>query len=479
MARAKCRCWRRWTKISGLVTTATAPPARIPLWLPNFVAAPQGGSVQWTGRDEHLLKRLVQTIARGAQTLALDNNDIEALETGAHPPLPEFFAASVVLTAASTTDRDAGPFDFFLQGIVGPSGVEFLGRLCHGDSELDAAVRDWLVQQEAHAAGAIPAEIVHLPQPRDGNLVCRPHFRRHEILCLGQSGGDADEVCQIPVSDLTLRVNGTRLVLRSRSLERDIVPRLAASHYAPTADLTAYRFLWALQRQDAAALTWQWGALAGSPFLPRVTAGRVVLCRAMWRLDERDLAPLREAAKIRDGALARVFGVTAHLRRRLRIPRHVSLLESDKALPLDLDNVLCAELLAAEAAGTESLTLVEQFPAAEQLCATSPEGHFVHELLLPFRNDRGGDANFSPPLPILQVVARRFPPASEWLYAKIYGSPRSPRSHSCRCGDPCAPGASGDRAGETLVLHPLLGPAATPPGSAARTTATHAEPSLA
>ena len=422
------------------------------------------------------MKCLVETLAANSQTLALDDDDIEALGIGAHRPLPAFFAASVILSAASEADRDIGPSDFFLHGIVGPSGAEFLGRLCHGDAELDAAVRNWLARQEAPVTGAIPAEIVHLPQPRDGNLVCRPHFRRHEILCLGQSA-DTEEVCQIPVSDLTLRLSGSQLVLRSRSLGRDIVPRLAAAHYAPSADLAIYRFLWALQRQDAAALTWQWGALAGSPFLPRVTAGHVVLCRAMWRLEERDLTRLRAAAKVRDSAL--VFGVTVDLRRRRRIPRHVSLLVHDKALPLDLDNVLCAELLAAEALGADSITLMEQFPTADQLRASSREGHFVHELLLPFRNERSGDVDMSPPSPPLQVAARRFPPASEWLYAKIYGSPRSSGPHSRRRGDACNPAASGDRAGKTLVLHPLLGSAAPPAGSAARSAATHAERSVA
>src|SRR5262249_39326961 len=138
-----------------------------------------------------------------------------------------------------------------------------LGRFCHGDPDLDAAVRDWLGRQEASGGGAIPAEIVHLPQARDGNIVCRPQFRRHEIVCLGQfnAAADADGASLIPASDLAVRLAGDRIVLRSRRLGRDIVPRLAASHYAPTADLTLYRFLWALQRQDAAALNWQWGAL--------------------------------------------------------------------------------------------------------------------------------------------------------------------------------------------------------------------------
>jgi lantibiotic biosynthesis protein len=399
-------------------------------WLPDTAAVIPVtlGGTTWTRRDEHLLKRLVGTLAAGEQVLALDDSDVEELADGRHPPLPPYLSASVSLAAPSEEDADPEQLPFLIQGIVGPSGAEFLGRFCHGDPGLNAAVGDWLNQQEAAETGPIPAEIVHLPQPRDGNLVCRPRFRKHEILCLGEASPATDDVCQIPVSDLTIRLVGNQLVLRSRALGRDIAPRLAASHYAPTADLTLYRFLWALQRQDAAALTWQWGALAGSPFLPRVTAGRAVLCRAMWRLDTHDLASLQAVTQQRDKTLSQVFKTVAQLRNKRGIPRHVSLLERDKALPLDLDNVLCAEVLAAEAAGSDSITLIEQYPCADRLYATSPEGRFVHELLLPFRNDANRG---SAPLPRPATVGRprvatwRFSPGGEWLYAKIYASPRN------------------------------------------------------
>jgi hypothetical protein len=345
---------------------------------------PSPNAAAWTRRDEHMLKRLLATIAAGEQVMPLDDADLDVLEVGPHAPLPDFFAARVTLAAASETAVNSGQFDVLLHGVVGPSGGELLGRFCHGDRDLNVAVRDWFARQEASGTEPIPAEIVHLPQPWDGNIICRPHLRQHEILCLGQS--DADDSDQIPVSDLTIRLAGGRLILRSRALGRDIAPRLATSHIPSAADLAVYRCLWALQHQDAATLTWQWGALAQLPFLPRITVGRVVLCRATWRLDERDLAPLGEAVRFGDNALVHVFAAVTDLRRKGNIPRHVGLVDGDKVLPLDLDNVLCADVLAAEAATATSITLVEWFPAAGQHYAAAPEGHFVHELLLPFHN---------------------------------------------------------------------------------------------
>ena len=95
------------------------------------------------------------------------------------------------------------------------------------------------------------------------------------------------------------------------------------------------------------------------------------------------------------------------------------------ALPLDLENVLCADVLAAEAR-RGPVTLVEQFPAADQLCATGPEGHFVHELIVPVRRT---DVSEPTREQTTQRVGSRslgrppaFPPGETWLTTAIYGS---------------------------------------------------------
>jgi thiopeptide-type bacteriocin biosynthesis protein len=62
------------------------------------------------------------------------------------------------------------------------------------------------------------------------------------------------------------------------------------------------------------------------------------------------------------------------------------------------------------------------FPGPDALCVTGPEGHFVHELVVPFvqvapqRPEPGNAA----PQATRSLVRRRFPPGSEWLYAKLY-----------------------------------------------------------
>jgi lantibiotic biosynthesis protein len=53
-------------------------------------------------------------------------------------------------------------------------------------------------------------------------------LREREIVYLGRSGAPADH--QLPLTDLLVSVRDGRVVLRSRSLGREVVPRLTNAH---------------------------------------------------------------------------------------------------------------------------------------------------------------------------------------------------------------------------------------------------------
>jgi thiopeptide-type bacteriocin biosynthesis protein len=367
----------------------------------------------WTGRDALLLGKLAHALAEGAGEIELEASDLEALASSQHRPLPDAFYVVATLAAESDHAIAQGAFRVHLQYVDGPPGALMLGRFCHADQSLLRFVRAHLQAEEARRPQQVFAEIVHLPDGRTGNILCRPVLREYEIPYLGRSGAPADR--QIPVTDLMVSVRNDRIVLRSRRLGREVVPRLTTAHDEDWRNLGVYRFLCALQRQDVESeLAWDWGPLREAPFLPRVVSGRLVLSRARWSLTGAELRALGQARG------ADQFVAVQTWRAERRLPRYVALADRDHQLVIDLDNVLSVEALAHQLRGRHQAVLVEMFPDPDALCVTGPEGRFVHELVVPFIQAAPPEPDVAAPHVTGDLVRRRFPPGSEWLYAKLY-----------------------------------------------------------
>src|SRR4029077_773562 len=160
----------------------------------------------------------------------------------------------------------------------------------------------------------------------------------------------------------------------------------------------------------AAGLGWSWGALDSAPFLPRVTAGRLVLSRARWRMSKSEIEAL---ARSKDAAER--FAAVQRFRAERRLARFVCLADADNELLIDLDNILSIDSWLDVIEERKDAMLVEFFPGPDELCARGPEGRCVHELIVPLVRVRKEEApgqgarpaRASQPAP---AVARSFPP---------------------------------------------------------------------
>jgi lantibiotic biosynthesis protein len=371
---------------------------------------------RWAARESLLLGKLAQALADGAGEITLEASDVEALATEQRPPLPDAFYLMATVVAKSDRAVAQGAYRVVLHHLFGPSGAVLLGRFCHADQALHTFVRAHLHAEEERRPGRVFAEIVHLPEGRIGNILCRPVLRDYEIPYLGRSGAPDDH--QIPVTDLLVSVRDGRVVLRSRRLDREVVPRLTTAHNYDGRSLGLYRFLCALQHQNAPAglVAWDWGPLQDAPFLPRVVSGRLVLSRASWNVPEAELRALGQTKG------ADQFAAVQAWRAQRRLPRYVALADLDNELVIDLDNVLSVAALAHQLRGRRRAVLVEMFPGPDDLCVTGPEGRFVHELVVPFVQMAAQQPEPGKPTPRVtgSPIRRRFPPGSEWLYAKLY-----------------------------------------------------------
>ena len=353
--------------------------------------------------DGVLLALLTRALTDGATEIELTKADLDALASDGPPPLPDALSVTGTVTNDGRVVVDTAG---------GPNGARLLGRFCHLDPGIEKLARAHVEAEEATRPDAVFAEVVHLPEGRVGNILARPVLREREIPFLCVSGVTPDR--QVALDDLYVSVAGERIVLRSRSLDREVVPRITNAHNHQTGALAVYRFLGALQYQGVTAhVAWSWGAVSRAPFLPRVTYGRLVLSRASWNVTDRDLEALGKA-KTDDTRTAAIEA----LRARLRLPRRVVISVGDNDLPVDLDTAEGRTLFAHEAR-RGAMRLVELYPAPEDLAITSPEGRFTGEIVLPLVR------RAAVPQPQVRAgddsgVESVFAPGSEWLTAKLY-----------------------------------------------------------
>jgi thiopeptide-type bacteriocin biosynthesis protein len=401
----------------------------------------------WGPRQAVLLAKMQEAQAAGLQQIELTDEDLERMapaSAGEPQAFPDAFQVVATVAAASPEALDRGEFQLLVGHAGGPSGARLLGRFCHAEELLCDRTRQHLRAEEALHPEAIFAEIVHLPQGRIGNILSRPVMREYEIPFLGRSG--APEERQIPVTDLLVSVRGNQIVLRSRRLGREVIPRLTSAHNFSMRSLGLYRFLCTLQSQEiAGGVGFSWGPLESAPFVPRVTHGRLVLARAGWWMTADEIKQLAKAEGTERYARVQEW------RRRRRLPRLVTLADGDNELLVDLDNTLAIDAFLDLVEERDRARLHELFPGPEALIARGPEGRFVHELVIPFHRlprpsaaataaetevgdaarvlaaspaSAGGAASGEPaavaPAGNGLQARRTFPPGSEWLFAKLY-----------------------------------------------------------
>jgi thiopeptide-type bacteriocin biosynthesis protein len=365
----------------------------------------------WGNSEAAMLRLLSRALAAGEMEVALTDEDVARMANPERPALPDAFHASVTLAASSAEAIARGDYRVLLHFATGPSGARMLGRFCHADPAIRAGVETHIAAEEALRPGAVFAEIVHLPAGRIGNILARPVLRQYEIPFLGRSGAPADR--QIALDDLLVTVSGDRIRLRSKRLDCEVIPRLTTAHNTNAESLGVYRFLAALQQ--GVGIQWDWGPLDAMPFLPRVVSGRVVLERARWRVSATEIKPIAAANGAERFCLAQEF------RRDRRMPRYIVLADGDQELLLDFDNALALDAVIDLIKNRHELLLTELYPSPDELCASGPEGRFVHELIVPFtRRAAAATAAVEQRKTPMRLVPRTFPPGSEWLYAKFY-----------------------------------------------------------
>jgi thiopeptide-type bacteriocin biosynthesis protein len=397
------------------------------LGLPSpFHGSALGGDPRKLTIRQQTLYDLALTALRERQLVVdLDEEKLGRLETWSPSPAaaPLSMDLSVFVMAASAADVDAGKF----QVVVGPNlGASAAGRNLGRFADLlgaeaEAALEALGRAEAARQGGVLRAELVYLPrQFRTANVAVRPHPRPYEIPVGTTPGRPPEQV--IPAGELVVGIRNNRFYVRWPAKDKDVLAssgHMLSNMHAPD----VCRFLDDVRRDGEALFSsFDWGQASTLPVLPRVQAGRVVLCPAQWRVDGR---VRKELAPESTGAFNVGLGTW---RARWQVPRHVYLSYGDNRLLLDLESEQQAEELRVEVkklAEGAQMRLQEALPAPEHAWVSGPGGRFITELMVPLvlRTGRAlpdATATRAGNVPTYTPADRLRLPGSEWLFVKLY-----------------------------------------------------------
>jgi len=369
-----------------------------------------------------ILASLLRQRPRGIEEVWVDVASVRRGAPASILPGHSFVAQAVVI-ASSAAAIDSGQFLVWLKSVSASPASRMLGRMAAVDPNVRALCERAVARETAADPDCAFAEISYIPTGKAANVVGRPHLYEYRLIFSGepQTGDPAD----IPVADLRVSVRGPTIRLRSARLNRWIVPRLSSAHVPGPSHPTVYRFLVALQFQNGLrGASWSWRAWGAVPSLPRVRVGRAILARAEWSVGPPWLSRIGGARS--DVELLRVVRAW---RDSLKIPRWISV--QDRAateILVDLENVACLSSFRGLIRENPDSRVFERLPSPEDCCVESPDGHFVHDLLIPFVGQQAPSAKpdrlpAGKRAPSRQGTWKRQVPGSRWVDARLFGGP--------------------------------------------------------
>lgn len=368
----------------------------------------QNNTIAWGTQNTFLLKKLLDAYKNGDEEIKLTPNELNTFKC---PKEANFDTSSILFSIFSENQQEK----LFIKHYGGPTAAGLLGRFTHLDKKVDALAQEIFKTENTINKDKIVAELVHLPQDRTGNVLHRKTQRDFEIPYLGYSSLPPEQ--QIPVPDLMISIKNGKIVLRSASKNKEIIPRLSNAHNYNRDALPIYHFLCDLAWQQQSTKQFSWGQLQyESPFLPRVSFKNIVLARASWLLNKEEI---KELLKHRND-----YTFLQDLLRERNIPSIILVSNGDNELIINFDNPLSRTVFF-NGLKNKNLLVLKEFLFHEKTVTGRYANEFIATTLKKQTTNKSKQTvsiNKNRKI-ISQPVF--FSPGSEWIYYKVYCGEKS------------------------------------------------------
>ncbi len=360
--------------------------------------------------QQYLHQLWIKANANGSYQVNLKEEDLKKYAVNSIPTLP-----SNSITFRLTGDQT---FPIYVESIGGSSAANLLGRFAHADPEVLEIIQSITNSEQEQNPNVIFAEILHLPENRTGNIILHPPFRQYEIPYLAKSS--LSDEFQIPLDDLMVSVDLQRdkVILRSKKLNKEIVPRLSNAHNYEQNSLPLYNFLSDLQTQNFQNnFDLNWSSIAfEAVFYPRLTYKNVVISLATWHFDREDYIELI-TCKSND-----LISKIQAFRKHWNLSELFVLADFDNELLVNTNNILSVQIWIDSIKNRNKIKVKEFFYSSKNSVVKNALGQgFTNQFIAAIIDENTVYQGLDEVIKVKQnEIQRNFSVGSEWIYFKFY-----------------------------------------------------------
>lgn len=319
--------------------------------------------------DSFLLKKVLSAIKKKEQIIKLVDDDFKDY-ANQWSDLPDTMSAIIeVMTIDNKTQ-------IFCDSIGGSSGANLISRFGYMDKAINEHINNISFIEEQMNPDKIIAEIIHLPQASLGNILNRSVQREYEIPYLGKSYLPKEQ--QIKVTDILISLKDNTFFLRSKKLNKEILPRLTSAHVSDINSLPIYRFLLDIQKlNNREGIEFVWNDLFNSfYFLPRVVYKNIIFSKAKWLINKSDIKHFYTCKN-------KEFNQWS---RDIKLPQYVQLVEGDNTLLINTKNQDSIEILL-QTVKNKNNFILEEFLFNNDKTVSRQNETFCNQIVVSFFNN--------------------------------------------------------------------------------------------
>ncbi len=342
-----------------------------------FLEDESGQTKIWTSVNRIFHRLIVDALFEKKYKIEIKDKDFDFQDED-WSDLPETISAMIQVLNINGTNK------IKFGGFAGSSGANLMGRFCHGNNEIKEFVNHIISKENEATSKQVLAEIVHLPESRVGNILSRPVLREYEIPYLGKSILRKNK--QIPLNDLFISIKQEKVILKSKRLNKEILPRNTTAHNYSAAQLPIYQFLCDIQtKSERRGIGLDFGPISEEyTFIPRIEYKDLIFHEATWNFD---FAKVANLYGIKKGDV--LLNKVKSLQSKWQIPDLILLADGDNRLLINLKNIDSIIMLLETVKNRDKFTFKEFLFNDMELGKTNPNiVDFPNEIIVSFyKND--------------------------------------------------------------------------------------------